>query len=81
MNTNTLRAECVAQACAYLNDAGLPNVQALAESLASLVSLVRALDANMPGCVGLADDVRVSRAASQLDNLSPHLGAGINWKG
>jgi hypothetical protein len=81
MNANTFRAECVARACGYLNDAGLPNVQTLAESLASLVSLVRALDANMLGCEGLAADVRVSRAASQLDNLAPHLTARIDWEG
>lgn len=76
---NIDKRECVAQACGYMNDAGLPNAYAMAQALAALVQMIRAIDANM--CGGVADDVRVSRAASMLDSVAPHLPAGIDWKG
>jgi hypothetical protein len=73
------RAECVAQACGCMNDAALPNVHAMAQAMADLVQMIRAIDANISH--GVADDVRVSRAASMLDHVAPHLASSIGWNG
>lgn len=79
MNAIIPKCESVAQACGHMNDAGLPNVYAMAQALASLVQMVRAIDANISH--GVASDVRISRAASMLDAVAPHLPAGIDWQG
>ncbi len=78
MVTTETRAECIAQACAYANNAGLPNTCDLARQLAELVAMLRAIDKNRFGNSGIvSNDPRVTRAASSVEALRPFLGANL----
>jgi hypothetical protein len=67
MATTDTRAECIAQACAYANDA-----------MHALVQMLGAIDRNSFGDSGIvANDPRVTRAASMVETLRPFLGANL----
>lgn len=78
MSTIETRAECIAQACAYANNADLPNTYALASAMHELVKMLHAIDRNSFGDSGIvSNDPRVTRAASMVDTLRPFLGANL----
>lgn len=64
-----LRAGCVAQACAYMNDAGLPNPYWLARHLSEMLAILDKVNAY--------PDPRIDAARNAVDQLRPHLPANL----
>jgi hypothetical protein len=78
MATTETRAECIAQACAYANNASLPNTCDLARQLAELVAMLRAIDrGSFNGSGIVSNDPRVTRAASSVEALRPFLSVNL----
>lgn len=61
------KAEAIAEACAYLNNFSLPNVNDLVNQIADLVAMAEAVDRNhFNGSGWLTSDPRVRRAAQSV---------------
>jgi hypothetical protein len=70
------KMEAVAEACAELNNVGLPNVHDLASALKELIRSCRALERNV-GSIACPPESVMARAESFLACIEPCLAANI----